>query len=339
MNILITDGAGFIGTSLTKKLLEDGHNVFIVDDLSTGDYRNIITLDEFKRKLASSGSSVNLQWIKRNIISSLDSQKGSEGFNFEQIYHLACPASPPKYYLDPLKTLDVCYLGTKNILELAKYFNARVLFTSTSEIYGDPLEHPQKESYNGNVNPVSPRSVYDEGKRVAETLVSEYGRQGLDTRIARIFNTYGPYMDPNDGRVVTNFIGQYLHGKPFTIYGDGKQTRSFCYIDDTVDGLIALMNSDKFINEPVNIGNPEEVSMVDLACEIYTSMKMPLRQAGRLPMVDLVMRPMPVSDPAKRKPDISKMESIGWTPKVSLRDGLKKTIEYFESKKGEFHEV
>lgn len=315
-NILITGGAGFIGTNLSKKLLEDGHNVYILDDLSTGRFKNVQYLkEEFGSSIQFHKCDItdltNLLAIKNALLPSL----------VHEIYHLACPASPPKYYLDPLKTLATNYVGTKNILELAKAYKCSILFSSTSEIYGNPLEHPQKETYNGNIDPISPRSVYDEGKRVAETLVSEYHRQfGIRTKIARIFNTYGPFMDPDDGRVLTNFIKQYLNGKPMTIYGNGYQTRSFCHVDDLVGGLIILMNSDKFINEPVNIGNPSETWIDDLAYFISKSYDSNLT----------IYKPLPVSDPRRRCPDISKMKSLGWNPKISIKHGIEMMIEYMK---------
>lgn len=320
-NILVVGGLGFIGSNLTDKLLKQGNLVYVIDDLSTGRYQNLTWL---YRRNPEPTKEKRLKFLKCDItnvakFSSIISK--NVGWKLDQIYHLACPASPPKYYKKPLKTLDINYIGTKNILEIAKKFNSKILFTSTSEIYGDPEVHPQIETYNGNVNPISPRSVYDEGKRVAETLVSEYHRTyKLDTRIARIFNTYGPRMDPNDGRVVTNFIKQTLQGGPITIYGDGSQTRSFCYISDQVSGLIALMNSDLFINEPVNIGNPTEITIFELASHIS-------RDWSEIPLEYL---DLPISDPIKRKPDISKMKSIGWELKISLKEGIKKTTEYMK---------
>lgn len=316
MNILITGGAGFIGTNLSRKLLELGHNVYILDDLSTGRMKNI----DFLRSVKSEGE---LKFFKCDITELamlLAIKQAYLPTKIDQIYHLACPASPPKYYQDPLKTLATNYVGTKNVLELAKAYKARILFSSTSEVYGDPKEHPQMESYTGNVDPTSPRSVYDEGKRVAETLVCEYHRQfKVDTRIARIFNTYGPHMDPDDGRVITNFIKQFLREEPFTVYGTGEQTRSFCYIDDMVDGLILLMNSDKFVNEPVNIGNPEELPMIAVACHIAQSWEIPIDK-----------KPLPISDPARRNPHIAKMRSLGWEPKIKFRDGVYRTIQYMK---------
>lgn len=321
-NILITGGLGFIGTNLADRLLKDGHRVYLVDDLSTGRMRNLFWLKKnnhndpyFLEMDITDEDFMNRLWHYSHLKHGVDLK------SIDQIYHLACPASPPKYYLDPLKTLDINYIGTRNVLDVANYYKARILFSSTSEVYGDPLVSPQSEDYTGNVNPVSPRSVYDEGKRVAETLVSEYHRQfGLETKIARIFNTFGPRMDPDDGRVVTNFIKQYLEGNPFTIYGTGDQTRSFCYISDQIDGLILLMNSDKFINEPVNIGSNFEITIFHL-CAIIAGSWTPNTE----------IKPMPISDPAQRRADISKMKSIGWNPEFGIKklvEEVSKTIEY-----------
>lgn len=336
MNILITGGAGFIGSNLADKLLEQGHDVFIVDDLSTGRQENIDWINSrsapawgvWGRHLCVDISkSFRSQRHGLSLRSQIDSYL--QGKKIDQIYHLACPASPPKYYKNPLKTLDINYIGTKNVLEVAKKHKARILFTSTSEIYGDPLDHPQPETYNGNVDPISPRSVYDEGKRVAETLVSQYHRTyGLETKIARVFNTYGPRMDPDDGRVVTNFIKQALNRNLPEIYGDGQQTRSFCYVDDQVSGLIILMNSNEFINEPVNIGNNHEIKIIELLNEIcYQIFKKDENCA--------VHKDLPVSDPKRRCPDLAKMKSIGWHPQIQLREGIQKTIQYIKEELNE----
>lgn len=320
-NILITGGAGFIGTNLAERLLQDGNKVFIIDDLSTGRIENLTYLYE-----KSPAVDNKLKFCKVDIVSD-NFLKMKFPWKFDEIYHLACPASPPKYYIDPLKTLDTNYIGTKNVLELARHEKARILFTSTSEVYGDPVVPTQSEDYNGNVNPVSPRSVYDEGKRVAETLVSEYHRQfGLETKIARIFNTFGPRMDPDDGRVVTNLIKQFLENKPFTIYGSGNQTRSFCFISDQVDGLILLMNSEKFINEPVNIGSHYEIPIKTLSGFISNLLDYPIEY-----------KPMPISDPLQRRADVSKMQSLGWNPKftpLKLQQELELTKEYMKKEMG-----
>jgi len=298
MKILVTGGAGFVGSNLCRKLSED-NEVFIFDNLSTGRFKNL------------KGVRADFIWT--------DVKHPFECFmNVDQIYHLACPASPVHYQADPINTIKTSFLGSLNALEYAKICNARVLLTSTSEIYGDPLEHPQKETYWGNVNSIGVRSCYDEGKRAAETLFMDYHRKGTDTRIARIFNTYGPNMSPDDGRVVSNFIVAALKNKPITIYGDGTQTRSFMYIDDLVNGLIKLMNSD--YTSPVNLGNPVETPIAVIAKVIKD-----LTGSSS----EIIMLPIPQDDPKRRKPDITLAKSLGWMPSVSLIDGLKKTIEYF----------
>lgn len=326
MNILITGGLGFIGTNLADRLLKDGHRVYLVDDLSTGRMRNLLWLQRNNK-----GSTWNiedndkLQFFEMDITHKefVARMKFYEGIlKIDQIYHLACPASPPKYYLDPLKTLDINYIGTKNVLEIANYYKARILFSSTSEVYGDadpnsPGGYPQHEDYNGSVKTTSPRSVYDEGKRVAETLVSEYCRQfNLETKIARIHNTAGPHMDPYDGRVLTNFILGALKEGKISIYGNGSQTRCFCHVSDMVDGLVILMNSDKFINEPVNIGTQNEISMLSLANEIKKI----------FPNIEYFFSPLPISDPKKRKPNIDKIKSIGWDPSKKLNQIIEDVI-------------
>jgi UDP-glucuronate decarboxylase len=321
MNILIVGGAGFIGTNLARKLLEDGHYVYILDDLSTGRLSNFSLLrEEFGLKVSFWDVDItDFEYLKAVVKSYLPP--------VHQIYHLACPASPPKYQMDPIKTLDTNYIGTKNMLEIAKKSQATILFSSTSEVYGDPLEHPQKESYSGNVDPGCIRSVYDEGKRVAETLVSTYRRKySLDTRIARIFNTYGPFMDPDDGRVVTNFIKNLLNNEPVLLQMYGEQTRSFCYVDDLVEGLILLMNHNGYSYGPVNVGNPDEIKIKNLASLIGKILK--------LDSVPVEHCPPPPGDPRRRQPDISMMRAIGWEPKTSLQDGLEKTIEYMKKELG-----
>ena len=248
MNILITGGAGFIGYHLCKKKLEEGHKVICIDNLHSGQTKNINLLKKYTL----------FSFLNKNIIYPLNIDE-----SIDEIYHLACPASPKYYQLNDKFTLDTCYKGTQNILELALKKNAKILFTSTSEIYGDPLEHPQTEEYKGNVNTIGPRSCYDEGKRVAETLMYVYKNYGVDIRIVRIFNTYGPHMRLNDGRVITNFISQAINNIPITIYGDGKQTRCFCYINDMIKGICKLMDSD--YKKPINLGNPEEITINELA--------------------------------------------------------------------------
>lgn len=298
MRILVTGGAGFVGSNLCRKLSEE-NEVFVFDNLSTGNVKN-------------------LREVKADFIWA-DVKHPFECFmDVDQIYHLACPASPVHYQADPINTIKTSFLGSLNALEYAKICKARVLLTSTSEIYGDPLEHPQKETYWGHVNSIGIRSCYDEGKRAAESLFMDYHRKGADTRIARIFNTYGPNMSPDDGRVVSNFIVAALKNKPITIYGDGTQTRSFMYIDDLVNGLIKLMNSD--YTSPVNLGNPVETQIGVIAKVIKD-----LTGSSS----EIIMLPIPQDDPKRRKPDITLAKSLGWMPSVSLIDGLKKTIEYF----------
>lgn len=304
--ILVTGGAGFIGSHLCKELLETGHYVICLDNLFTGSLDNINPLL----------SNQNFEFIEQDIITPID-------IKIDQIYNLACPASPPHYQYNPVKTLKASVNGIENMLELAKKYNATLLQASTSEVYGNPLEHPQKESYWGNVNPIGPRSCYDEGKRCAETMMTDYNRQfGTDIKIVRIFNTYGPNMHPNDGRVVSNFIMQALRGEDITIYGDGMQTRSFCYVSDLVRGLIAMMNKPDF-RGPVNLGNPSERTMLDLAEIIIRK----TNSASKL-----VYKPLPNDDPVKRKPDITLAKAqLGWAPEVDIEHGLENTIEYFKA--------
>ncbi|ACV24346.1 UDP-glucuronic acid decarboxylase family protein [Methanocaldococcus fervens] len=319
--ILVTGGAGFIGTNLIKRLLEDNNKVICIDNNYTGRFENI------KQFL----NNPNFKFIKHDITKPIKIEK-----EIDEIYNLACPASPPHYQKSPIFTLNTSIFGIINILELAKKHNAKVLHASTSEVYGNPLEHPQKESYWGNVNPIGPRACYDEGKRVAETYCYEYWKSfGLDIRIVRIFNTYGPYVDPNDGRVVSNFIIQALKNEPLTVYGDGKQTRSFQYIDDLVEGMLKYMEVDKNKLEnklkdkfnwdtvPVlNMGNPEEFTILELAYKVLELI--PESES------DIVFKPLPKDDPVRRRPDITMAkEVLGWEPKVKLEEGLKKTIEYF----------
>lgn len=305
--ILVTGGAGFVGSHLCEFLLNCGNKVVCLDNLQTGSKENVRPL--LKNR--------NFTFIKANINNRLN-LKGK----FDQIYNLACPASPVHYQADPIGTIRSNSIGIMNMLELAKKNKARILQTSTSEVYGDPSCHPQTEDYRGNVNPIGPRACYDEGKRLAETLFFEYKRQfGLDVRVARLFNTYGPNMAINDGRVVSNFINQAINGQSITIYGKGKQTRSFCYVSDTVRALYLLMNQEK-TSGPINIGNPEERTMVEIAQEINNLVKSGSK---------LVYKPLPVDDPVKRKPDITLARKyLKWQPEVALLDGLKMTIEYFK---------
>lgn len=305
MRILVAGGAGFIGINLCRRLLKEGHEVVCVDNFYTSTRDNIEELlDNAKFRL-----------VEQDIQESLD-------LKVDQIYNLACPASPPHYQKDPINTVKTNFLGTMNLLELAGRLDVPMLQASTSEVYGDPIEHPQKETYWGHVNCTGIRSCYDEGKRVAETLCVDYRRQyGVNSKIVRIFNTYGPNMDPKDGRVVSNFIMQALAGKPLTVYGDGSQTRSFCFVDDLVDGLIRMMSSQE--SGPVNLGNPSEFTMIELAEKV-------LRLTGSFSRIE--HEPLPEDDPQKRKPDITRAkELLDWEPKVSLEQGLKKTITYFGS--------
>lgn len=305
--ILVTGGAGFIGSHLCKRLLDEGNSVICLDNFFTGSIENI---KELKKN-------PNFTILAQDIETSVD-------IKADEIYNLACPASPPHYQFNPVKTTRTCVLGTANMLELAKKYNAKILQASTSEVYGDPFEHPQNETYRGNVNPIGVRSCYDEGKRCAETLMSDYNRQyGTNAKIIRIFNTYGPNMLPNDGRVVSNFIMQALSNNDITIYGNGSQTRSFCYVSDLVDGMIRMMNAENFTG-PVNLGNPEERTILDLA-------KLIIRMVNSNSKI--VYKPIPEDDPVKRKPDISlAKERLGWKPKVDIESGLEKTIQYFRNK-------
>lgn len=305
--ILVTGGAGFIGSHLCKKLIENGDNVICLDNFFTGRHENI---EKLKKK-------ETFQLLEHDIIEPVD-------IECDEIYNLACPASPVHYQYDAIKTLKTSVLGILNMLELAKKYNAKILQASTSEVYGSPLEHPQKETYWGNVNPIGIRSCYDEGKRTAETLMTDYNRQyGVKTRIIRIFNTYGPNMDPKDGRVVSNCITQALKGENITIYGDGTQTRSFCYVDDLVDGIIKMMNNKQDFTGPVNLGNPSERTVLDLAEKI-------LELTGSNSKLEFL--PLPGDDPVKRKPDISVAQrELGWKPKTDIIEGLKKTIDYFSN--------
>ncbi len=303
--ILVTGGAGFIGSHLCKKLLQQGHKVICLDNMYTGIYDNIKSLYEDK----------NFVFINADITNSID-------LKVDQIYNLACPASPVHYQHNPIMTAKTSFLGALNVLELAKKNKARVLQASTSEVYGDPLIHPQTELYRGNVNAIGPRACYDEGKRIAETLFFDYQRQyGVDIRVVRIFNTYGPNMLEDDGRVVSNFIVQALNNEDITIYGDGTQTRSFCYVDDLVDGLLKMMENDNF-SGPVNLGNPHEITVYELAQII-------IEKTGSNSKI--VYKDLPEDDPTKRRPAIELAKTkLNWQPTVTINEGLDRTIEYFK---------
>jgi UDP-glucuronate decarboxylase len=311
MRILVTGGAGFIGSHLCERLLQEGHEVICLDNFFTGRRENVYHLLDDKR----------FELVRHDVIEPLL-------LEVDQIYNLACPASPVFYQYNPVKTVKTSVMGMINMLGLAKRVRARILQASTSEVYGDPEIHPQPESYWGNVNCIGIRSCYDEGKRLAETLMMDYHRQNrVDTRIVRIFNTYGPRMLENDGRVVSNFIVQALRGEELTLYGDGTQTRSFCYVDDLVEGLIRLMNVEEGaqpgidVHDPVNIGNPGEFTMKELAEEV-----------GRAAGVEVSVRfcPLPQDDPRQRRPDITRAKALlGWSPTIPLNAGLKRTVAYF----------
>lgn len=306
--ILITGGAGFIGSHLCERLLNEGHDVICLDNFFTGSKDNIRHLLDNNR----------FELVRHDIT--------KEYFiEVDEIYNLACPASPPHYQYNAIKTIKTSVLGMINMLGLAKRCKAKILQASTSEVYGDPLIHPQVESYWGNVNPIGIRSCYDEGKRCAETLMMDYHRQNkVDIRIVRIFNTYGPNMDLNDGRVVSNFIVQALKNEDITIYGDGSQTRSFCYVDDLIDGMIKMMNNKKGFTGPVNLGNSSERTILDFA-------KLIIKLTNSSSKI--IYKPLPLDDPSKRQPDISLAEKeLNFKPKVDIEEGLIKTIEYFKKK-------
>ena len=307
MRILVTGGAGFIGSHLCERLLAEGHEVLCLDNFFTGRRENIVSLLD----------NVHFEVLRHDIIEPIL-------LEVDQIYNLACPASPIHYQYNPVKTVKTNVMGVINMLGLAKRVRARILQASTSEVYGDPLEHPQQEDYKGNVNPIGLRSCYDEGKRLAETLMMDYHRQSkVDIRIARIFNTYGPRMLENDGRVVSNFIVQALRGEPVTLYGEGEQTRSFCYVDDLLEGLIRLMNTEN-VHSPVNLGNPGEFTIRQLAEEV---MKICGSTAG------FKYQPLPQDDPKQRRPDITRAQTwLGWNPTIPLREGLERTVPYFKKR-------
>jgi UDP-glucuronate decarboxylase len=305
MRTLVTGGAGFLGSHLCERLLVEGHEVICLDNFFTGRKKNVIHLVK----------NPAFELVRHDVTLPLL-------IEVDRIYHLACPASPIHYQYNPVKTIKTNIMGSINMLGIAKRVKARILFSSTSEVYGDPAVHPQKEDYWGNVNPIGIRSCYDEGKRAAETLMMDYHRQnGVDVKIVRIFNTYGPRMLADDGRVVSNFIVQALQGNDITVYGKGSQTRSFCYVDDLIDGMIKMMNCENFTG-PVNIGNPEEYTILDLAKKIITMTGSKSKITYKL---------LPSDDPAQRMPDITLARGkIGWKPAVAVDEGLKRTIEYFK---------
>jgi UDP-glucuronate decarboxylase len=306
MKILVTGGAGFIGSHLIDRLMKNGDEVICLDNFYTGSKQNI------QHWL----NHPNFELIRHDITEPIR-------LEIDQIYHLACPASPVHYQYNPIKTTKVSFLGTSHMLGLARRVKARFLLASTSEVYGDPAIHPQPETYHGNVNPIGIRSCYDEGKRIAETLSFDYHRQhDVDIRVARIFNTYGPRMLENDGRVVSNFIAQSLRGQPLTVYGNGQQTRSFCYVDDLVNGLIALMAGDEI--GPVNLGNPEEYTILELAHKIRDQIN---------PQQEIIYKPLPQDDPRQRQPDITKARTkLNWQPLTPLSTGLTATIDEFKQR-------
>ncbi len=303
---LVTGGAGFLGSHLIDRLMEKGEEVICLDNFYSGSKANIEKWFD----------NHNFELVRHDITIPIN-------FEVDKIWHLACPASPYFYQLNPIKTSKISFLGTYNVLGLAKRVGAKLLFTSTSEIYGDPLEHPQKESYRGNVNTTGIRSCYDEGKRIAETLCYDYARMhNLDIRVMRIFNTYGPRMRADDGRVVSNFIVQALRNEPITIYGDGSQTRSFCYVNDLIDGMIKLMESQ--YKMPINIGNPDEYSILEVAKLIKDKIN---------PKIDFCFKPLPADDPVRRLPDINLVKKeLQWEPKISLIQGIKSTANWFRDK-------
>ena len=303
--VLVTGGAGFIGSHLTRRLMALGHDVLVVDNFYSGSRDNVADL----------AGERNFELMRHDVTFPLYVE-------VDEIYHLACPASPPFYQRDPVQTTKTSVVGSVNMLGLAKRTKARILLASTSEVYGDPTVHPQHEEYWGNVNPIGIRSCYDEGKRCAETLFFDYYRQhDMAIKVARIFNTYGPRMRPDDGRVVSNFIMQALRGDPLTIYGDGSQTRSFCYVDDLVDGLIKLMESPREVVGPINLGNPGEFSMLELAQQV-------LAEVGGSSTIEY--QPLPQDDPTQRQPNIDRAhKALGWSPTIDLAEGLRRTVAYF----------
>ena len=303
--VMVTGGAGFIGSHLCDRLIDLGHDLLCVDNFYSSTKANVAHLLGHPR----------FELMRHDVTFPLYVE-------VDEIYHLACPASPIHYQRDPVQTTKTAVHGSINALGLAKRTGARILLTSTSEVYGDPEVHPQTEDYWGRVNPIGPRACYDEGKRAAETLFFDYWRQhGLDIKVVRLFNTYGPRMHPQDGRVVSNFVVSALGGEPLTVYGDGSQTRSFCYVDDIVDGLLAMMSSPRDVTGPINLGNPGEFTIRELADLV-------VELSGSSSTLD--RRPLPVDDPTRRQPDITRAgESLGWAPTVALREGLERTIEHF----------
>jgi UDP-glucuronate decarboxylase len=308
VQVLVTGGAGFIGSHLCERLIGQRHDVICLDNFFTGCRDNIAHLLDWR----------GFELIRHDVVEPIL-------LEVDQIYNLACPASPVHYQFSPVKTVQANVMGTLNMLHLAHQVRARILQASTSEVYGDPHVHPQEEGYWGHVNPIGPRSCYDEGKRVAETLMVDYHRQdGVDIRIARIFNTYGPRMDEADGRVVSNFVGQSLRGEPLTIYGTGEQSRSFCYVDDLVEGLVRLMNAEA-VHQPVNLGNPAEFTILELAREIAALCGTEIR---------IQYCPLPQDDPTQRRPDITRASMLlGWAPEIPLSEGLRRTIEDFRGRR------
>jgi UDP-glucuronate decarboxylase len=306
--ILVTGGAGFLGSHLCERLVRQGHDVICLDNFFTSQKGNVDHLLDFH----------NFELVRHDVV---------DPFRFEvdEIYNLACPAAPGHYQYNPIKTMKTSVMGAINALGLAKRVRARILHTSTSEVYGDPDVHPQPESYRGNVNPIGPRACYDEGKRAAETLMFDYHRQhGVQIKVVRIFNTYGPVMHPFDGRVVSNFIRQALAGEDITLFGDGSQTRSFCYVDDMIDALVAMMESREGFAGPVNVGNPDEFTVLELARKV-------VEVAGSRSKVS-TGRPLPADDPSRRRPDISlARKELGWEPRVPLAEGLRRTIDWFRT--------
>ena len=306
MRILVTGGAGFLGSNLCERLIKNENDrIYCLDNLQTGRMENIVELMDLP----------NFTFIQHDIVEPIN-------LEVDQIYNAACPASPPAYQADPVHTMKTSVLGILNMLELARNNDAILLQFSTSEVYGDALQHPQSEDYWGNVNPDGIRSCYDEGKRAAETLCFDYHRMyGTKIKVIRIFNTFGPKMNPADGRVISNFVNQALRGEPLTVYGDGKQTRCFCYVDDLIEGIVRMMNSSLEILGPVNLGNPEEFTVLEMAEQVK-------RQIGS--GAEITFQPLPKDDPKQRRPDISRAwELLGWKPQVPVRTGLEKVIEYY----------
>jgi UDP-glucuronate decarboxylase len=308
MRVLVAGGAGFLGSHLCDRLIEQGHDVLVVDNLHTG---SLLNLSQF-------AGNRKIEFRQCNIMNGIEGE-------FDRIYNLACPGSPRHYQQNPIETARTNFNGVDNLLQLATKCGARFFQASTSEVYGDPLIHPQPENYRGNVNPIGPRACYDEGKRIGETLCFDYHRQyGVEIRVARIFNTYGPRMNPDDGRVVSNFVVQALRNIPITVYGQGQQTRSFCYVDDLVEGFLRFMESPEGIVGPINLGNPGEFTVRELA-EIILEMT-----GSRSP---IEYRDLPEDDPRQRQPDIQQAnELLGWAPNIALREGLARTISYFEQR-------